>query len=84
LRVLGVHGRLRFDGSIAEIPLTDKAARNCPVKRSILSGERTPRRILDRTHLDKIGNLGQISELFVMPIDSMYEPSVKSPRGEDL
>jgi hypothetical protein len=42
-----------------------------------------PRRILDRTSLDKIDNLGQISEFLVMPIDSMYEPSIKSPRGED-
>lgn len=35
-----------------------------------------PRRILDRTSLDKIDNLGQISEFLVMPIDSMYEASL--------
>jgi len=35
------------------------------------------------TNLDKIDNLGQISEFLVIPLYSVCEPSVKSPRGED-
>jgi len=70
-------------GRLPKIPLTAKGARNCRVKRSILSGDERLAESWTETNLDKIDNLGQISEFLVIPLYSVCEPSVKSPRGED-